>query len=276
MLELFTLENAAALVTLTAMEIVLGIDNIVFIAILTSKLPERQRATGRRVGLFLAMFARIALLLSITWVMGLTRTLVEIPWFEHEELVAAADSAAEAGAAHTEPVITTSNLALTGKDLVLLLGGLFLIFKATKEIHHKLEAADEPDTLHPTRPPAASFRAVVAQIVIIDIVFSLDSVITAVGMARAVPVMIAAVVAAVGVMLAFAGAISSFVERHPTIKMLALAFLLLIGVMLVADGLHQHVPRGYVYFAMAFSLGVELLNLRAKKGVGGGAQAEVE
>jgi predicted tellurium resistance membrane protein TerC len=255
MLELFTVENGVALVTLTAMEIVLGIDNIVFIAILTGKLPKEQQATARRIGLFLAMFARIALLLSITWVMSLTKPLFEVPWFPHEEHVTGADGVIQ--------LVELSTLAISGKDLVLLIGGMFLIFKATKEIHHKIESAAE-QAGGPAKA-AASFKSVITQIVLIDIVFSLDSVITAVGMARSIPVMVAAVVIAVAVMMIFAGQISSFVERHPTVKMLALSFLLLIGIMLVADGVHQHIPRGYIYFAMAFSLVVEMLNLKTRK-----------
>ncbi|MFO0834762.1 MAG: TerC family protein [Phycisphaerales bacterium] len=226
-------EHALALATLTLMEIVLGIDNIVFIAIITGKLPEKQRPAARRVGLFLAMFIRIALLLAIGWVMGLTKTLFTL--MEHE---------------------------FKGKDLVLLVGGLFLIYKATTEIHKKLEG-EGPEAA--AGESGVSFKSAVTQIVMLDIVFSLDSVITAVGMAREIWVMVTAVVISVVVMLAFSGKISAFVEKHPTIKMLALSFLLLIGVMLTADGLGQHIPKGYIYFAMAFSLGVEMLNLRMRK-----------
>ncbi|HBS29156.1 MAG TPA: hypothetical protein DEB06_06820 [Phycisphaerales bacterium] len=234
-------ENLLALLTLTAMEIVLGIDNIVFIAILTSKVEPAKQDRVRTLGLGLAMFFRIALLLGITWVMGLTAVLFSL--FGQE---------------------------FNGKDLILLAGGLFLITKATLEIHHKIEDApkghDEPGATAGAARKAgarAASGAVIAQILMIDLVFSLDSVITAVGMARALWVMIVAVVIAVGVMMAFAGRISRFIDRHPTMKMLALSFLLLIGVMLVADGLGQHIPRGYIYFAMAFSLGVEILNMRA-------------
>lgn len=227
-------EHALALATLTLMEIVLGIDNIVFIAIITGKLPEARQAAARRLGLFLAMFMRIALLLGIGWVMSLTKTLFTL--IEHE---------------------------FKGKDLVLLVGGLFLIVEATREIHAKLEGGAH-DTEDAGRG-GVTFRGAVAQIVVLDLVFSLDSVITAVGMARAIWVMVAAVVISVGVMLAFAGKIAAFVEKHPTIKMLALSFLLLIGVMLVADGLGQHIPKGYIYFAMAFALGVEMVNLRVRK-----------
>lgn len=226
-------ENGLALATLTLMEIVLGIDNIVFIAIITGKLPESQRPAARRVGLFLAMFIRIALLLAISWVMGLTKPLFEVMGKE-----------------------------FTGKDLVLLAGGLFLISKATTEIHKKLEG-EEAEAV--AGGDGVSFRSAVTQIVMLDLVFSLDSVITAVGMAREVWVMVTAVVISVAVMLAFSGKVSAFVEKHPTIKMLALSFLLLIGVMLTADGLGRHIPKGYIYFAMAFSLGVEMLNLRIRK-----------
>jgi len=226
-------EHALALATLTLMEIVLGIDNIVFIAIITGKLPEKQRPAARRVGLFLAMFIRIALLLAIGWVMGLTKTLFTL--MEHE---------------------------FKGKDLVLLVGGLFLIYKATTEIHKKLEGEGAEAV---AGGDGVSFKSAVTQIVMLDIVFSLDSVITAVGMAREIWVMVTAVVISVVVMLAFSGKISAFVEKHPTVKMLALSFLLLIGVMLTADGLGQHIPKGYIYFAMAFSLGVEMLNLRMRK-----------
>lgn len=226
-------ENALALATLTLMEIVLGIDNIVFIAIITGKLPEERRPAARRVGLFLAMFIRIALLLAISWVMGLTKPLFELVGKE-----------------------------FTGKDLVLLLGGAFLIYKATTEIHHKLEGGGPEEA---AKGDGVTFKQAVTQIVLLDIVFSLDSVITAVGMARAIWVMVTAVVISVAVMLAFSGKISAFVEKHPTVKMLALSFLLLIGVMLTADGLGQHIPKGYIYFAMAFSLGVEMLNLRMRK-----------
>lgn len=226
-------EHALALATLTLMEIVLGIDNIVFIAIITGKLPEKQRPAARRVGLFLAMFIRVALLLAIGWVMGLTKTLFTL--MEHE---------------------------FKGKDLVLLVGGLFLISKATTEIHKKLEGEGAEAV---AGGDGVSFRSAVTQIVMLDLVFSLDSVITAVGMAREVWVMVTAVVISVAVMLAFSGKVSAFVEKHPTIKMLALSFLLLIGVMLTADGLGRHIPKGYIYFAMAFSLGVEMLNLRIRR-----------
>ena len=250
MAELFTFDNVVALATLTALEVVLGIDNVVFLAILAGKLPEHQRARARRIGLGLAMLMRIMLLLAIGWVMGLTQVLFSIPRFWTGEL----------GVPHD----------FSGRDLVMLVGGLFLIGKATYEIHDKLEGTGhEPGQAR----PSSSFAVVILQIVLIDIVFSLDSVITAIGMVDSRPdaqwigltIMITAVIIAVFVMLVFAGAISTFVERHPTMKMLALAFLILIGVMLVVEGLHMHIPRGYVYFAMAFSLLVETLNIRMRR-----------
>jgi predicted tellurium resistance membrane protein TerC len=242
MAEIFTAENLIALVTLTSLEIVLGIDNIVFIAILCGRLPEESRAKVRQIGLLLAMGMRIVLLLSIFWVMKLTAPIFTITSF---------------GLGGAE------GLAISGKDLVLLIGGAFLIFKATKEIHHKIEGAAEGSPDSPSAPRHITVNSALTQIVMLDIVFSLDSVITAVGMAEAIWVMIAAVLISVGVMMVFAGKISRFVERHPSIKMLALSFLIMIGALLVAEGLHQHFPRGYVYFAMAFSLVVELLNIRA-------------
>jgi predicted tellurium resistance membrane protein TerC len=227
--EILSVDNLIALATLSLLEIVLGIDNIVFLSILSAKLPPEQRSKGRRVGLALAMLMRIGLLLSLSWVMRLV-----------------------------DPLFSVIGKPISGRDLILLLGGLFLIAKATWEIHDKLEGAQ-----HEGGGKAhAGFAAVLVQIVLLDVVFSLDSVITAVGMARRIEVMIAAVVIAVGAMLVFAGAVSAFVERHPTIKMLALSFLILIGVMLVAEGCGKHVDKGYVYFAMAFSLFVELMNLK--------------
>jgi predicted tellurium resistance membrane protein TerC len=223
-----------SLVTLTALEIVLGIDNIIFISILAGKLPKEQQAKARQTGLMLALVTRIALLCSISWVMGLTKVLFKMPLL---------------------------NVDVTGKSLILLLGGLFLIWKSTHEIHEKLEGDDG----HATEGrKVASFKAAIVQILLLDIVFSLDSVITAVGMVQQIWVMIAAVVIALGVMLAFAGSISDFVNRHPTLKMLALSFLILIGVMLVAESLDHHIPKGYIYFAMAFAFGVEILNLRVR------------
>lgn len=228
---LTTPETWISLVALTALEIVLGIDNVVFIAILAGKLPLEQREKARRLGLSLALITRILLLLSITWIMGLKAELFRL--FNH---------------------------GFSGRDLILLAGGLFLLAKATREIHEKLEGEDG----RVSRLTAPTFASVITQILLLDIVFSLDSVITAVGMARLVGVMIAAVVIAVGFMLAFSAHISHFIERHPTLKMLALSFLLLIGVVLVADGLGQHINKGYIYFAMAFSVFVELLNLRVR------------
>jgi predicted tellurium resistance membrane protein TerC len=247
---LFSVNSLLALLTLTALEIVLGIDNIVFLAILTGRLPEGQQPRARRIGLLLAMGMRILLLLGIFWILKLTAPLFTVPFLGEHEVKGE----------------TVAGLSISGKDLILLVGGLFLIAKATYEIHEKIEAPG-PDALHPGKGKAvASFGGVLVQVVMIDLVFSLDSVITAVGMARRIEVMITAVVIAVLVMMVFAEAISRYIERRPTLKMLALSFLVLIGVLLVADGLHQHLPRGYVYFAMAFSLGVEMLNIRANRG----------
>ena len=221
-----------AFLTLAALEIVLGIDNIVFISILVGKLPAHRQARAYRIGLGLAMVMRILLLLSLSWIMGLTEPLFTLPLMGRP---------------------------ITGRDLVLIVGGLFLVAKSTHEIHDRLEGHEGEKSAR----VAASYGAVLAQIMALDIVFSLDSVITAVGMVRQVGIMIAAVVAAVLVMMVFAKAIGDFVARRPTIKMLALAFLLAIGVMLIADGFGHHVPKGYIYFAMAFSLFVEMLNLKA-------------
>jgi len=221
-----------ALLTLTVLEIVLGIDNIVFIAILVGKLPESQRPRARMLGLAAAMLMRIALLFAITWIMRLTT-----------------------------PLFGIAGQEISGRDLILIAGGLFLLAKATWEIHDKLEGSshEAKSVVH------ATFASVIAQIMVLDIVFSLDSVITAVGMAEHIEVMVAAVVIAVGVMMLAAGSVSDFVERHPTIKMLALSFLLLIGMSLVAEGLDQHIPKGYIYFAMGFSVFVEMLNLRLRQ-----------
>jgi predicted tellurium resistance membrane protein TerC len=232
---LLSLENLLALVTLTAMEIVLGIDNIVFLAILTGKLPASQQGKARRIGLFLAMIMRILLLLTLTWIMRLTA-----------------------------PLFAVLGHAVSGRDLILLAGGVFLIAKATWEIHDKLEV---PEPHGPATAKVGSFGAAIVQIVALDIIFSLDSVLAAVGMAKHLSVMVAAVVAAVGVMLVFADAVCRLIERHPTLKMLALSFLLLIGVMLVAEGSGRHIEKGYIYFAMAFSLLVELLNMRVRRHV---------
>lgn len=224
------------MLTLTVLEIVLGIDNIVFISILSAKLPGHQQEKARKIGLALALITRILLLLGLTWVAKL-----EQPFWRGELL--------------------GLKLVVSGKDLILFLGGLFLIGKSTFEIHDKLEGEDAAVT----KRMSATFGSVVVQIILLDIVFSLDSVITAVGMARQLGVMVAAVIIAVIVMLIFVNSISAFVDRHPTIKMLALSFLILIGVVLVAEGLHQHIPKGYIYFAMAFSVLVEMLNMRLRR-----------
>jgi predicted tellurium resistance membrane protein TerC len=223
-----------SLLTLTALEIVLGIDNVIFISILAGKLPPEQQPKARQLGLSLALITRIMLLFSITWLMKLTADLFTLP---------------------------VLNEGISGKDLILLVGGLFLIGKSVVEIHEKLEGEEGHAN------PAAGktkFAGVIVQILILDIVFSLDSVITAVGMANNIWVMVTAVVIALGVMLAFAGAISDFVNRHPTLKMLALSFLILIGVTLVGESLGQHIPKGYIYFSMAFAFGVEMLNLKLR------------
>ncbi|MBI4264244.1 MAG: TerC family protein [Acidobacteria bacterium] len=224
-------EGWIALLTLTVLEIVLGIDNIVFISILAGKVRKEARARARRIGLSLAMLMRIALLLTITWVMRLTA-----------------------------PLFGVLGQEISGRDLILIVGGLFLIGKSTHEIHDKLEGEEGRADVK----VVASFAGVIVQILLLDVVFSLDSVITAVGMAEDISVMVAAVVIAVGVMLLSAGPISDFVERHPTVKMLALSFLLLIGVSLIAEGLDQHIPKGYIYFAMGFSVFVEMINLRVR------------
>jgi len=226
---LLTADGLVALATLAALEIVLGVDNIVFIAILTSRLPARQQAVARRIGLILALGIRIGLLFTISWLMGLTR-----------------------------PLFAVLGHPLTGRDLILIVGGLFLVGKATWEIYDKLEV----EHIERERGSRGRFAAVIAQILVLDIVFSLDSVITAVGMANELSVMVAAMVIAMLVMLVSMGAVAGFIEHHPSVKILALAFLLLIGVILVADGMGQHVSKAYIYIAMAFSLFVELLNLR--------------
>jgi len=230
---LWTLENLIALITLAGLEIVLGIDNIVFVVVVTNKLPEATRDIARRLGIGLAMVTRIALLLAISAIMGLTA-----------------------------PLFTLWNHVVSGRDVVLLAGGLFLLAKATHEIHDKLEESGRAAVNVQARRTLAS---AVVQIMLLDIVFSLDSVITAVGMAQHLTVMVAAIVIAVGVMLLFAGPVSTFVSNHPTVQMLAFAFLLLVGIFLMAEGMHKHIDRGYIYFAMAFSLFVEFLNLRMKK-----------
>jgi predicted tellurium resistance membrane protein TerC len=221
-----------AFFTLTALELVLGIDNIIFISIVVDKLPKETREFARKLGLFLAMFMRIGLLLALSWIVGMT-----------------------------EPVFTVFDIGFSGRDLILIGGGLFLIWKSTGEVHQLLEGEEGEES----RKIANSFVGVILQIMMIDLIFSLDSIITAVGMVREVGVMIAAVVASVGLMMLFAGAIGRFVSEHPTIKMLALSFLVVVGVVLIADGFGHHVPKGYIYFAMAFSVCVEMLNIRLRK-----------
>jgi predicted tellurium resistance membrane protein TerC len=220
-----------ALATLTALEIVLGIDNIIFISILAGRLPEAQRNRGRTLGLMLAMVTRIGLLLSLTWVMSLT-----------------------------QPLFAVFAKTISGRDIILLGGGLFLLAKSTHEIHNNLEGAEEQESSSRT----AGFAGVLIQIAIIDIVFSLDSVITAVGLAQHLSIMVLAIVISVGVMMFAAAGISDFVETHPTIKMLALSFLLLVGFTLMGEGFGLHIPKGYIYFAMAFSVGVEMLNIKIR------------
>jgi predicted tellurium resistance membrane protein TerC len=224
-----------AFVTLTVLELVLGIDNVIFISILVDRLePARRRETARRLGLFLAMFMRIGLLFLIAWIAGLTAPLFTLPLLGHE---------------------------LSGRDLILIAGGLFLLWKSTAEIHQLLEG----EKGEASAATGATFAAVILQIVVIDIVFSLDSIVTAVGMVDELAVMVAAVVASVALMMAFAGVVGRFVSAHPTVKMLALAFLFVVGVVLIADGFDHHIPRGYVYFAMAFSVAVEALNIRMRR-----------
>jgi len=220
-----------ALLTLCALEIVLGIDNIIFISILTNKLPAEQQANARRIGLGLAMFMRLALLFSIKWLMGLT-----------------------------EPLFTVMGNGISGRDLILLLGGLFLMYKSVKEIHEKVEDAGQKDNT----PKKMAFATVISQIILVDLVFSLDSVITAVGMVDRIEIMVAAVIISVAVMMLAAAPISNFVNRHPAVKVLALAFLIMIGVALVGEALDFHIPKGYIYFAMAFSVVVEMINIRIK------------
>ena len=220
-----------ALATLTALEIVLGVDNIIFISILCGRLPERERARARTIGLILAMLTRLALLFSLAWIMTLTA-----------------------------PLFTVTAKELSGRDLILIGGGLFLLWKSVHEIHNSLEGEEDGHA----RAGSATFGAVIAQIAVVDIVFSLDSVITAVGMVKEVGVMVSAIVISVGVMLFAAGPIGAFVDRHPTIKMLALSFLILVGMALVGEGWDLHIPKGYIYFAMAFAVAVEMLNLRVR------------
>jgi predicted tellurium resistance membrane protein TerC len=225
-------EAWVALAALTAVEIVLGIDNIIFLSILVGKLPVSQQARARQIGLMLAMGMRILLLLSLSWLLGFT-----------------------------QPLFALLGQEISGRDLILVAGGLFLLAKATLEIHSSLEGEEGAASAR----AVASFAAVIVQVVLLDIVFSIDSVLTAVGMANDIPVMILAVVISVGIMLVASGAIHEFIERHPTVKMLALSFLVLVGVALIGEGFDMHIPRGYIYFAMAFSVGVEMLNIRVRR-----------
>jgi predicted tellurium resistance membrane protein TerC len=229
----FTVDGLIALLTLTFLEVILGVDNVIFISILAGKLPEHQQARARRIGLGAAMLTRILLLMSLAWIIRLTT-----------------------------PLFTLFDTGLSGRDLILAGGGLFLLAKATLEIHERLEGEEG----HASAKAYPSFAAVILQIMLLDIVFSLDSVITAVGMAEDVEIMIAAVVIAVLIMMVSAGVISDFVNRHPTVKVLALAFLLLIGVSLIGEGFGMHIPKGYIYFAMGFSVFVEMINLRVRRG----------
>lgn len=233
MLELLTDPQAwIAFATLTTLELVLGIDNIIFISILVDKLPPEKRVLARRLGLFMAMFMRIGLLLVLSWIIGLVA-----------------------------PLFSVMGKDISGRDLILIAGGVFLIWKSTGEIHQSLEGEEG----HASGAVQATFAAVILQIMVVDLVFSLDSIITAVGMVDELAVMIAAVIASVALMMVFAGAIGRFVSDHPSIKMLALSFLVVVGVVLIAEGFDHHVPKGYVYFAMAFSLGVEMLNIRMRR-----------
>ena len=236
-------ESWISLITLTLLEIVLGIDNVIFISILSDKLPANQQAKGRRIGLGMAMITRVLLLLSISWVMTLTT-----PLFNLAHLINITDAD------------WVEKLAISGRDLILIIGGLFLIYKSTAEIHHKIEGEEE----NAEKVKKHSFWGTIIQIMLLDIVFSLDSVITAVGMASHVEIMILAVVIAVGIMMWASNGVAGFVNKHPTVKMLALSFLLLIGVSLLAEAFEQHIPKGYIYFAMAFSVLVEMLNLKMK------------
>ncbi|EHR72790.1 membrane protein TerC, possibly involved in tellurium resistance [Burkholderiales bacterium JOSHI_001] len=234
MIELFSQPQTwIALATLTALELVLGIDNIIFISILVDKLPPERREMARKIGLFMAMFMRIGLLLVLAWIVGLV-----------------------------EPLFSVMGQDISGRDLILILGGLFLIWKSTGEIHQSLEGEEDG---HGAKAVKATFAAVIVQIMIVDLVFSLDSIITAVGMVDDVRIMIAAVIGSVALMMVFAGPIGRFVSDHPTIKMLALSFLVVVGVVLMAEGFGHHVPKGYVYFGMAFSLAVEMLNINMRK-----------
>jgi predicted tellurium resistance membrane protein TerC len=240
MMELLTDPQAwIAFATLTALELVLGIDNIIFISILVDKLPKDKQVLARRLGLFMAMFMRIGLLLVLSWIIGLVA-----------------------------PLFTVWSQEISGRDLILIGGGLFLIWKSTGEIHQAMEGQEG----HASTAVKATFTAVILQIMVVDMVFSLDSIITAVGMVDNLTVMIAAVVASVAMMMLFAGAIGRFVSEHPTVKMLALSFLVVVGVVLIAEGFDHHVPKGYIYFAMAFSVGVEMLNIRVRRRFSGAPQ----
>lgn len=230
---LFTLEALIAFLTLCALELVLGIDNVIFISIISDKLPEQQRKKARTLGLVLAIITRVLLLLTLTWIMSLT-----------------------------QPLFTLWGMEISGRDLILIFGGLFLIAKSTHEIHQKLEVHVEVEV---KKRVHADFLFVIVQILLLDIVFSLDSVITAVGMVNDIPIMVAAIVVATFIMIIASHSIANFVDRHPTIKMLALSFLVLIGVALIAEGLDTHIPKGYIYFSMAYALGVEVLNIRLRK-----------
>lgn len=232
-MEIFTADHVIAFLTLCFLEIILGIDNIIFISLLTNKLPEERRSSARTAGIGLALILRVAMLLGITWIIGLTEPLFSM--FDHN---------------------------VTGRDLVLFLGGVFLIWKSTSEIHHKVGGEEHETT---SSQAARSFLAIIVQIGLIDIVFSFDSILTAIGMTENLPIMISAVVVSLVVMLLFASRIASFIEQYPTLQILALSFLILIGTVLIADAAGFHVPKGYIYFAVAFSLGVELLNLRMRR-----------
>jgi predicted tellurium resistance membrane protein TerC len=233
---LFTIDGLIAFLTLSLLEVVLGIDNIIFISILTNKLPEEDRPRARFAGIALALVFRIIMLLGITWIIGLTKPLFEL-----------------------------FSMAFTGRDLVLLAGGLFLIAKSTSEIHHKMESIDDEHVKSEKPKVPGSFLSIIVQIGLLDIVFSFDSILTAIGMTEEIVIMILAVIVSLIVMLIFAGRIAEFIEKHPTLQVLALSFLILIGVVLIAEGFHQHISKGYIYFAVAFSLTVEAVNIRVRK-----------
>jgi len=230
-------ETWIALITLVALELVLGVDNVIFISILAGKLPKQDQQRARTTGIMLAVITRVLLLLSLSWIISLEEPFFHIPWFDGE------------------------NLGISGRDIILIVGGLFLLWKSTHEIHDKLEGKEG----HASAKVGATFTSVIIQIMLLDVVFSLDSVITAVGMVDHIEIMVIAVIIAAGVMIFTAGPLGEFVENHPTIKILALSFLLLIGFTLIVEGLHQHIPKGYIYFAMGFSVLVELINLRVRQ-----------